>query len=69
MAKIPTQLMTVEEAAEYLKVDPKTVYRLINDRAIKAAAIGRVYRIDLRDLDDFVQKQKLKVARAPKRSY
>lgn len=69
MAKTPTQMMTVEEAAEHLQVDPKTVYRLINDRAIKAAAIGRVYRIDMKDLEDFIQKQKLKVQRAPKRSY
>ena len=39
------------------------------DRAIKAAAIGRVYRIEMKDLEDFIQKQKLKVQRAPKRSY
>ena len=69
MAKAPMQMMTVEEAAEFLRVDPKTVYRLINDRSIKAAAIGRVYRIDMKDLEDFIQKQKLKVQRAPKRSY
>lgn len=62
-------MMTVEEAAEYMKVDPKTVYRLINDKELKAAAVGRVYRIYLRDLEDFLQKSKLKVQRAPKRSY
>jgi len=69
MAKVTTTMMTVEEAAEYMKVDPKTVYRLINDKELKAAAVGRVYRIYLRDLEDFLQKSKLKVQRAPKRSY
>lgn len=71
MAKQPpkTNLMTVENAAAVLKVDPKTVYRLINDGQLKAAAIGRVYRIDEEDLHDFIQKSKLKVQRAPKRSY
>jgi len=69
MTKTPTNLMTVEEAAAYLKVDPKTVYRLINDKEIKAFLVGRVYRFEMKDIEDFVQKSKLKVQRAAKRSY
>lgn len=66
---VRANLLTVEEAAALLKVDPKTVYRLINDGQLKAAAIGRVYRIEETDLDDFIRQSKLKVQRAPKRSY
>lgn len=69
MAKIPTSLITVEEAADYLKVDAKTVYRLINDKQIKAAAIGRVYRIDMKDLEEFIQRSKLKVQKQRRKSY
>lgn len=61
--------LTVEDAAAMLKVDPKTVYRLINEGNLKAFAVGRVYRIEESDLDDFVRQSKLKVQRAPKRSY
>lgn len=67
--KAPMTLLTVEEAADHLKVDSKTVYRLINDKELKAAAIGRVYRIDLRDLEEFLQRSKLKVAKQPRKSY
>lgn len=63
------QLMTVEEAAALLRVDPKTVYRLINNNELKAVLIGRVYRIDSVDLDDFLRRAKLKTQRAPKKKY
>ena len=65
----PRQLMTVEEAAALLRVDPKTVYRLINNNELKAVLIGRVYRIDSVDLDDFLRRAKLKTQRAPKKKY
>lgn len=63
------QLMTVEEAASVLRVDPKTVYRLINNNELKAVLIGRVYRIDSTDLEDFLRRAKLKTQRAPKKKY
>jgi len=62
-------LFTVEEAAGYLRVDPKTVYRLISNKELKAVLIGRVYRIEIKDLQDFIQKSKIKVQRAPKKKY
>lgn len=62
-------LLTVDEAAKFLKVDPKTVYRLINDNELKAVLIGRVYRIDPKDLQDFLRLSKIKVQKAPKKKY
>ena len=62
-------LMTVEEAAGYLRVDPKTVYRLINDNELKAVLIGRVYRIEQKDLLEFIKLSKIKVQKAPKKKY
>ncbi len=62
-------LLTVDEAARYLRVDPKTVYRLINSNELKAVMVGRVYRIEGKDLLDFVRQSKIKVQQAPKKKY
>jgi excisionase family DNA binding protein len=44
-------LYTVEQAAEQLKLHPKTVLRMIRDGRLKAARIGKSYRIAGDDLD------------------
>ena len=62
-------LLMVDEAAQFLRVDAKTVYRLIDQNELKAALIGRVYRIERKDLLDFVQKSKIRVQKAPKKKY
>jgi excisionase family DNA binding protein len=46
-------LYTVEQAAERLKLHPKTVLRMIRDGRLKAARIGKAYRIVGDDLDAF----------------
>ena len=60
-------ILTVEEAARYLRVDPKTVYRLIAESELKAALVGRVYRIEMKDLENFLNESKIKVQRAAKK--
>ncbi len=47
-------LYTVEQAAERLKLHPKTVLRMIRDGRLKAARIGKAYRIAGDDLDAVV---------------
>ena len=42
---------TVEQAAERLKLHPKTVLRMIRDGRLKAVRIGKAYRIADDDLD------------------
>jgi excisionase family DNA binding protein len=44
-------LYTVEQAAERLKLHPKTVLRMIRDGRLKAARVGKAYRIAGDDLD------------------
>jgi len=66
---LPSPLLTVEEAADYLRVDMKTVYRLITDNQLKAFPVGRVYRIERGDLEEFVRRGKLKVSKARKKTY
>lgn len=44
-------LYTVEQAAERLKLHPKTVLRMIREGRLKAARLGKAYRIAGEDLD------------------
>lgn len=44
-------IMTPEQAADYLQVDRETVYRYIRDGKLIASRLGRGYRIARPDLD------------------
>jgi len=46
-------LMTVEQAAEELKLHPKTVLRYIREGRLQATRIGKAYRIDRSKLGAF----------------
>jgi excisionase family DNA binding protein len=47
-------LLSVEEAAERLGTSPRFIRRLIAERRIAFAKIGRHVRLDTADLDAFV---------------
>lgn len=47
------KLATVEQAAEELKLHPKTVLRYIREGRLSATKIGKAYRIDQGTLDAF----------------
>lgn len=51
------QIYTPEEAAKALKVTPNTVRKYCSNGTIKAAKLGRVYRITETDLRAFMEKQ------------
>lgn len=46
-------LLTVEQAAERLKLHPKTVLRFIREGRLRATRVGKSYRIVASDLDAF----------------
>src|SRR6266508_3600631 len=48
------EIMTPEQVADYLQLNTDTVYRLIRQRKLAAAKIGRTYRIPKEDLEDFL---------------
>ncbi len=50
--------MTVQEVAEYLNVDPKTVYRLVNRGKLPGFKVGGSWRFQRDDLDGWIAKQK-----------
>jgi excisionase family DNA binding protein len=47
-------LITVREAAQYLRISARTVYRLIESGQIGAVRIGKQWRIPRSDLDGVV---------------
>lgn len=51
-------LLTDREAAQYLKLSPKsghiTIKRMVQRGLLKAGRVGDLYRFRKRDLDDFV---------------
>ena len=59
--------LTLEEAADRLGVEYKTIYRLVRGGEIPAGKIGRIYRVRAEDLDAYFEKQKERVATEAKR--
>ena len=46
-----TQLMTLEEVADYLRVTKRTIYRLLERRIIPSTKVGRQWRFDKASID------------------
>jgi len=64
--KVPKYL-TLEETAERLGVDYKTVYRLVRTGEISAGKIGRIYRVREEDIDAYFERQKRQMAEQTRR--
>jgi excisionase family DNA binding protein len=52
------KLLNIEEIAEILGLEYKTIYRLIRNGELPAAKVGRVYRVSKADLESFLERQK-----------
>jgi excisionase family DNA binding protein len=55
MATSRPRFLTPAEVAELLRVSPMTVYRLIKAGELRAARIGKSYRIAEADVDAYLQ--------------
>lgn len=51
--------MGTQEAARYLGITPRTLYRFINDGQVPAYKMGRVIRLKESDLDAFIEHAKI----------
>ena len=52
--------LTTEEVLEYLQVNLRTVYRLIKAGKIPAVRVGRQWRFRKRDIDAWLDSQRLR---------
>jgi excisionase family DNA binding protein len=53
-----TRMLTTQDVAAYLQVDPNTVYRWCREGKIGAVKVGREWRIDQRDLSEFLRARR-----------
>lgn len=54
------KLLITGEAADYLKVNPRTLYRLLRARKIPALRVGGQWRFRRKDLDEWLENNKVK---------
>jgi excisionase family DNA binding protein len=45
------RILTLENVAEYLRVHPSTIYRLLKKRQLPAFKVGRDWRFNLESID------------------
>jgi excisionase family DNA binding protein len=48
------EILTADQAAEYLQVDRETIYRYIRQGKLVASRLGRTYRIPKKNIDLFL---------------
>jgi excisionase family DNA binding protein len=51
--------MTTDEVLDYLKVNSRTIYRLIHRGELPAVRVGRQWRFRQADLDAWLDRQRL----------
>lgn len=51
-----TELMTLEEVADYLRVTEKTIHRLLKRGGIPATKVGRQWRFDKASIDEWLHQ-------------
>lgn len=52
-----TDIMTIKEVAEYLKVKEKTAYKLVAEGKIPGFKVGGSWRFRKREIEDWIEKQ------------
>lgn len=53
----PDNVMTVQEVADYLRVNPRTVYRLAVGRKLPGFKVGTTWRFKRADIDGWIAAQ------------
>lgn len=59
IANVDKRLLSVEEAAHYLGISPRTIYNQIGPKAkkrfpVKPRRIGKLVKFDIKDLQNYV---------------
>ncbi len=62
---MPDKMLSVEEVAKELAVNPETVRVWIRSGELVALSIGRGYRISRTDLDDFIRRRRTDYKKRP----
>lgn len=57
MKKPESDILTITEVAEYLKVAERTIYRLAAAKKIPAFKVGGTWRFSRAELDQWIKRQ------------
>lgn len=57
-----SELMTLAETCEYLKITPRTLYRYLQTRRLPAFKLGKEWRFVRSDLEQWIRDQTKSVA-------
>ncbi len=49
------EILTVDEVAAYLKLAPKTVYKLVSNKQIPAFRVGKFWRFKKTEIEKWIQ--------------
>ena len=60
---MPTEIMTIHEVAEYLKLNEKTAYRLASKGEIPGFKVGGSWRFKRQDIEHWIEQQTKKKSR------
>ena len=52
---VPSELLTVDEVADFLRVKPSTVYEWAKQGKIPASKVGRLWRFSRKDVEAWVR--------------
>jgi len=52
-----SEIMTMKEVAEYLKINEKTAYRLASEGKLPGFKVGGSWRFRQSDIDDWIDKE------------
>lgn len=50
-------IMTIKQVAEYLKISPRTVYKLVKEGAIPSFKIMNMWRFEQSKIDQWIQEK------------
>jgi excisionase family DNA binding protein len=52
-----SRIMTLKEVADYLRVNQKTIHRLLDRNAIPATRVGKLWRFDSRAIERWLEER------------
>ena len=54
-----SEILTIKQVAEYLKVTERTIYKLAAAKKIPAFKVGGMWRFSLADIDSWIKQQSM----------
>ena len=57
LIKDPTELLTCDEAVQYLRCGYNTLYRLLKNGSLHAYKEGRIWKIPVGGIDSYIKKR------------